>query len=508
MTPKMPLIRFIKRDTGLKILFVATEAAPFIKIGGLGEVMYALPRALRELGHDARVIIPKYASITGDKYKFQYHVEGLAINDKSENSERSIICNVKILEQDSGERTTNYFLENQEYFEQRGSVYGYDDDAARWTVLCRGTLEFIKKNDWIPDVIVGSDWQGGLIPNLIKTEYANDPVISKIATVFSIHNLHYQGMFDHHHINELDYDDGQSTIPTLSDARLLKTNFMRRGIRYADVINTVSPTYAQEIITREYGELLDTILQERRSRIFGILNGIDYVSNNPISNPHVEFKYNQKSLSERAKNKVFLQKKFNLEENLDVPIFAIVSRLSEQKGLDLLVETIEPLLNNYKFQFIVLGTGDSRFLTLFGDLDKKYEQVASHLSFDRALPHNIYAGADIILVPSRFEPCGLVQMEAMRYGAIPLVRKTGGLADSVEQYSPITKTGTGFVFENYDKFALFGKMVEAIEAFKYKDNWKGMQKRAMSTNFSWTKSAKEYVELFKKAIAFNKESKD
>lgn len=508
MTPKMPLMRFMKRERGLKILFVATEAFPFIKVGGLGEVMYALPKALQELDQDARVIIPKYSSIPADKYKFQSHVEGLSINDKTENGDRSIICNVKILEQNPGEPLTNYFLENQEYFEQRGSVYGYDDDAARWSVLCRGALEFIKKNDWVPDVIVASDWQGGLIPNLIKTEYAHDPIISKIATVFSIHNLHYQGMFDHHHINELDFDDGQSTIPTLSDPRLLKTNFMRRAIRYADVINTVSPTYAQEIMTSEFGELLDTILQERRSRIFGILNGIDYTSNDPAHNPHVEFKYTQKDLSARDKNKRFLQKKFNLEENPDVPIFAIVSRLSEQKGLDLLLETIEPLLNNYKFQFIVLGTGDSRFLSFFGDLDKKYNQVTTHLSFDRALPHNIYSGADIILVPSRFEPCGLVQMEAMRYGALPLVRKTGGLADSVEQYSPLTKTGTGFIFDKYDKYALFGTMVQAIETFKYKDNWRGIQKRAMSTNFSWTKSAKEYIDLFKKAINFNKESRE
>ena len=176
--------------------------------------------------------------------------------------------------------------------------------------------------------------------------------------------------------------------------------------------------------------------------------------------------------------------------------------------MDLIADTIEPLLNNYKFQLIVLGTGDSRFLSYFGDLDKKYDQVATHLSFDRVLPHIIYSGADVILVPSRFEPSGLTQMEAMRYGAIPLVRKTGGLADSVEKYSPITKTGTGFVFEKYDKFAFFGSMVEAIETFKYKDEWKKMQKRAMSSNFSWTKSAKEYVDLFNKAINFNKESKE
>jgi starch synthase len=504
MTANIQLMSFIKKKKGLKLLFVATEAAPFVKIGGLGEVLYALPKALRDMGHDVRVLIPKYSSIPAEKYTFKSHIEGIDISSNS--VDRPIICNIKTL--NTNEPIQNYFLENQEYFEQRGSVYGYDDDAARWAVLCRGALEFVKsdKNDWIPDVIVASDWQGGLIPNLMKTEYASDPVISKIAVVFSIHNLHYQGMFDHHHINELDYDDGQSAVPAVGDPRLFKANFMRRGIRYADVINTVSPNYAREITTPEYGELLDPILQERRARVFGILNGIDYTTNDPMTNPHVEFKYNSSSLSKRADNKKYLQKKFNLEENADVPIFAIVSRLSSQKGLDLLADTIEPLLNNYKFQLIILGTGESRFMSFFGDLEKKYPQVATHLSFDRALPHTIYAGADVIMVPSRFEPSGLTQMEAMRYGALPLVRKTGGLADSVEQYDPFKKTGTGFVFENYDKFAFFGAMVQAIETFKYKDSWKGIQKRAMASNFSWSKSAKEYVDLFKKAITFNRES--
>ncbi len=507
MTPKLPLMSFIGKKKGLKILFVATEAAPYVKIGGLGEVMYALPKALREIGHDARVLIPKYASIPSDKYKFDSHIDGL---DIPSGTERKIICNIKVIEGEKDDEIKNYFLENQEFFEQRGSVYGYDDDAARWAVMCRGALEFVRANTdkWTPDVIVASDWQGGLLPNLVKTEYSGDPVISKIATVFSIHNLCYQGMFDHRHINELDYDDGQSNIPSVSDPRLFKTSFMRRGIRYADVINTVSPNYAREITTPEYGELLDAILQERRSRVFGILNGIDYINNDPATNPHVEYKYSARCIADRIKNKTFLQKKFNLKEDTDVPIFAIVSRLSEQKGLDLIINMIEPLLENYEFQLIVLGTGDSRFLTYFGELDKKYPQVSTHLSFDRALPHTIYAGADVILIPSRFEPSGLTQMEAMRYGAIPLVRKTGGLADSVEKYSPKEKTGTGFVFEKYNNFALYGAMVEAIETYKYKDNWKAMQKRAMSANFSWKKSAVEYIELFKKAVNFNIESKE
>lgn len=501
-------MKFLNKNKPLKILFAAPESAPFVKIGGLGEVLRSLPSALREMDHDVRVMIPRYAVIHTDKYPMEMLVEGLQVPNGADN--KPIICNVKIFRDGmKDEEPVHYFLENQEYFEQRGSVYGYDDDAARWALLSRGTLEFVRQHtEWTPDIIVAADWQGGLIPNFLKTEYANDPVLSKIASVFSIHNIQFQGMFDPYYINELEYDDGQSAIPNIGDPRLLKTNFMKRGIRYADVVNTVSPTYAQEITTPEFGVLLDPLLKERRSRLFGILNGIDYNSNNPEENPHIEHKYSLKTIQKRKHNKVALQKKFNLEEDASTPIFAIVSRLSEQKGLELMVDTIEPLLNNYKFQLIILGSGDSRYMSLFAELEKKYDQVATHLSFDTALPHMIYAGADIVLVPSRFEPCGLTQMEAMRYGAVPLVRKTGGLADSVEAYNPSTDTGTGFVFEKYDKFAFFGAMVQAIETFKYHDRWLGIQKRAMAANFSWHKSAHEYVALFKKAIAFNNEPKE
>lgn len=493
---------FLLKSKKLKILFVASEAAPFIKIGGLGDVLYSLPNGLRDLGHDARIMIPSYASIQGEKFPMKMHLEGLRV--PSGRVGEDLICNVKTLVEIPRGCGETYFLENQEYYEQRGSVYGYDDDAARWALLCRGTLEFLRNNiEWTPDVIVASDWQGGLIPNFLKTEYAEDPVLRKIASVFSIHNLYFQGKFDHRFINELEYDDGRSTIPPIGDPKLLKTNFMRRGIRFADAINTVSPTYAKEITTPEFGELLDPLLQDRRAHLFGILNGIDYIQNDPENNPNIDFHYSVKSLSERRKNKVVLQRKFNLEEDDSIPIFAIVSRLTSQKGLVLLKDTIEPLLDNYKFQLIVLGTGESIFLSFFTELEKKYKQVATHLSFDNILPHVIYAGADVVLIPSKFEPSGLTQMEAMRYGALPLVRKTGGLADSVIGYDPCEEVGTGFTFEKYDKYAFFGAFVEAIQTYKYKDIWTQIQKRAMAANFSWDKSAVEYVGLFKKAIAFN-----
>ena len=442
----------------MKILFVASEAAPFMKVGGLGEVMYSLPRALNRLGHDARVMIPLYATINLEKFPSSMLLESLPVPMGMTDP---VMCNIKIREsqEHNGESSvTTYFLENMEYYEKRANVYGYDDDAARWALLSRGVLEFVKRSDaWRPNIIVAADWQGGLIPNYLQSVYKQDPILSKIASVFSIHNLHYQGTFDHNFVTEMDYDDGQSEIPAITDSRLLKINFMRRGIRYADVVNTVSPTYAKEITTPEYGEKLEELLAERRSRLFGILNGIDYTSNNPENDSRITHSYGPRHLKERKKNKFVLRQKFNLPDGPgnDAPIIGIVSRLSEQKGLDLVMEVLEPLLKTTDFQFVVVGTGDSKYLGYFQDMDKRYDNVAAHLSYDDVLPHLIYAGADLVLIPSRYEPCGLTQMEAMRYGAIPIVRKTGGLADSVENFSPRNDTGNGFVFESYDSYALF-----------------------------------------------------
>jgi starch synthase len=479
-----------------KILFVGSEAAPFIKVGGLGEVLYALPMALAELGHDVRVMIPKYSTIDSEKFPMEMTAEHIAVpNPEGED----LICNVK--EYKNGEKFINYFLENEEYYEKRGSVYGYDDDAARWALLARGTLEFIRsEHGWKPDIIVANDWQGGLIPNYLRCEYEDDPKLEKIAVIFVIHNIHFQGTIDYRHQTELDYDDGQSAIPAITEERITKLNFMRRGIRYADVINTVSPTYAREITTPEYGELLDPLLAERRSRLFGILNGINYDQYNPKTNPYVEYPYEAEDVHERQKNKKILQQKFNLPEREDVFVAAIVSRLADQKGLDLVLETIEPLLKNFDFQFVILGTGDSKYIAFFDELGKKYPEVATHLSYDPILPHVIYAGADAIMLPSRFEPSGLTQMEAMRYGAIPIVRKVGGLTDSVTDYNPEENTGTGFGFDSYEPYALVGAFVRAHTTYHYPKMWKGIVERAMKKNFSWEHSAQDYVKLFERAL--------
>ncbi|HUD03970.1 MAG TPA: glycogen/starch synthase [Candidatus Paceibacterota bacterium] len=488
----------------LKILFVAAEAAPFAKVGGLGSVMYSLTKALSRLGHDVRVMMPRYLSISDEAYHLTLEYKGLKVPTGNEKGETDLVCNVKRYNPgtDSEDPVITYFLENQEYYEQRANVYGYADDAARWLMLCRGALEFVRaKTGWTPDVIVSCDWQAALIPNLLKTVYKADPILSKVASVLSIHNLYFQGMFDHHFVSEMDFDDGHSPVPPMESERLSKINWMRRGIIYADIVNTVSPNYAKEIMTKDYGELLDELLRERKSRLSGILNGIDYMVWNPKTDPYIAETYDAHTLEMRQKNKVALQERFGLPVNPKAFVVAYVGRFTKQKGLDLFSPIAETLLRELPMQFIAVGEGDADIMTFLHDLETKFpDKVAVHLKFDPILPHIVDAGTDAIIMPSRFEPCGLSQMEAMRMGAIPIVRKTGGLADSVEDYNPEKGTGTGFVFEKFDSSSLMVAFIRAFENFRDKPKWRALQARAMEKDFSWDNSAKKYAALFVRAI--------
>lgn len=503
-----------------RVLFIAPEANPFAKAGGLGEVMFALPRALNKIGCDARLMIPRYAGIDLDKFHLKMEYEHLEVPTDSKSNKDTepefLICNVRKYvpqERKNSKRklpVITYFLENQEYYEKRSNVYGYSDDAARWALFCRGVLEFFRRSsDWTPDIIVASDWQTGFLANYLKTSYKDYPRLANISTVFMIHNLYYQGMFDHRYVSEMDFDDGQSALPSLFDPRLLKINGMRRGIMYSDLITTVSPTYSQEIMTKDFGELLEELLKERRSRIHGVLNGIDYDDFNPETDTHIVSNYSIKKMIGRTKNKQELQSRFNLPKEKNTPILAIVSRLVEQKGFDLLFDVAEPLIKELNFQLIVLGTGEAKFMGFFKDLAERYpKNVGAHLSFDPVLPRLVYSGADMILIPSKFEPCGLVQMEAMRYGAVPIVRKTGGLADSVIDYNSNTGVGNGFTFTDFHSLSLSLAIARACEHFKNLAVWKNIQKQAMEANFSWENSAKEYTRLFETAMDFHNRTKE
>ncbi len=492
---------------GLKVLFVSPEASPFAKVGGLGSVTYALPKALNRLGHDARVMMPRYISIDNETYHLEKTVDGLKVPTGNKTGVSELICNVKkYTPKTEDDPVTTYFLENQEYYELRANVYGYGDDPLRWALLCRGVLEFLKQDQtWTPDIIVAADWQGGFLPNFLKTVYKDDPILSKITTVFTIHNLYYQGMFDHRYVNEMDYDDGHSPIPAFEDDRLMKINAMRRGIMCADAVTTVSPTYAKEIMTKEYGEFMDELLKERRGVLAGILNGIDYEYWDPKHDPYLVHHFGPTTLETRLKNKKTLQERFNLPEDKNTFVIGIVSRLTKQKGFDLMKAITDTLLQELPMQLVLVGEGEGEFMDLFKELETKYpEKVAANLKFDTALPHLVYAGADAILIPSKFEPSGLTQMEAMRMGAVPIVRKTGGLADSVEDYNPNKESGTGFVFERFDPSSLMIALIRAFENYRDKKKWQGLQKRAMQQDFSWDRSAKEYVAFFERVIKFSK----
>lgn len=480
---------------GLKVLFVATEAAPFAQAGGLGSFMFALPLALNKLGVDSRIFIPRYGTIDSQKYKLEMEFEGLKVPTDQPGQYSHLVCNIK--KYFSEKTPPAYFLENMEYYEKRANVYGYSDDHVRWMLLCRGVLEFLKVSEWKPEIIFASDWHTGLIPNYLKTVYKENQILSKIKTIFAIHNLSYQGMCDFRFVKESEKDNGREPIPDFFNPRAGKLNWMLRGIIYSDLIITVSPTYSKEILTPEYGEGLDKILAEHQGKIFGILNGIDIAFYNPQTNPHIPFHYNSKTLEKKLKNKIELQKKFRLQEDPDLFLIGMVSRLTEQKGFDLIEKIIEKLLKYLRIQFVFLGDGETRYKEMLKKIAEKFPGKVGYLfEFDPFLPHLLYAGSDALLIPSKFEPCGIVQMEAMRYGCVPIARKTGGLADSILDFNPEKNEGDGFLFREYEPYALFSTICRAEATYRIKKIWKEIVKRAMEKNFSWENSAKEYIRIF------------
>jgi len=483
---------FIKKifPEKLKVLFVASEVFPFAKAGGLGDVIYSLSLSLNKLGHDVRVMIPFYGTIDREKYKTSTEIAKLEVPTDQAGDYPFLVCAVK-------KHQNTYFLENMEYYEQRANVYGYADDHIRWILLCRGALEFLKKSTWKPDVIVAADWQTGLIPNYIKTRYGNE--FSKTAVVFAIHNLQYQGMCDFRFMPETERDSGSEPIPDFFNPRLAKLNWLLRGVLYSQRIVTVSPAYAEEILTPEFGEGLHKVFEEKRDKIDGILNGIAQEDHNPETSPHIFKKYSFKKLSGKKENKRKLQERFGLPQDEKAFLISMVTRLVQQKGFDLLEQIGENIFKNLNIQLIVAGDGESRYKEMIDGFSKKFpDKVKYHLQFDDKLPHQIFAGSDGLLMPSKFEPCGVTQMQAMKYGCLPIARKTGGLASTIKDCN--CTAGTGFLFEAYEPTALYTALVRAHTVFQFKDIWQKMLERAMKKDFSWTHSAKRYLEVFNQAI--------
>lgn len=494
-----------KKRKSLRILFVAAEVAPFASMGGLSQVMFFLPRALKKFGHDVRVMVPRFGFIDDKKFKLKMEFSGLKVPTGMRQGVKELVCNVKRF--DGGVREAPvYFLENMEYYEKRVNVYGYSDDHIRFALLSRGALEFLKHSDWQPDVVNSHDWHTGYLPNFLRTVYNRDPKLRKLASVYSTHNLHLQGNFDFRNASDLDFDDGKSPLAGFfDDNKLQKQNPVKRGIIYSDIFITVSETYAREMMTPEYGEGLDQLIKEVRTKAYGVLNGLDYDDFDPTADKIIKTNFGVKTLEKRVENKKDLQKSFNLPAD-SVPVLAMIGRFDEQKGLDLVVEVLPRLMEEYQFQFIVLGDGAQNYKSFFRELEEKYPQrVATHLQSDFTLPRKIFAGADIVLLPSRYEPGGIVALEAMRYGAVPLVRATGGLADSVTDFDPAKNEGTGFSFREFSPWSFYGAVVRALETYKNPQVWRGIVRQAMREDFSWEHAAKRYIDLYDRAIDFRRE---
>lgn len=495
----------------LKVLFVSAEVAPFSSVGGLSQVSYFLPRALLKLGVDVRIFTPKYGTINEAKFPTKMVARGMTVpTGESAESDRptELVCNVKVFGEEKKGEPTVYFLENMEYFEMRANVYGYSDDHIRFGLLSRGAVEFVKQGYFQPDIIHANDWHTGYLPNYLSELAKEHPSIGKVATLLSVHNL-FQGNFDFEHASEMDFDDGKSALAPFFSDQFLKQNPLKRGTIYSDLVNTVSETYAREIMTEEYGKNLASLFKELQTKIFGVLNGLDYTDFNPQTDKLIKRNFTARSINGRVENKKDLQKHFGLEVNPDKPLLAFWGRLNWQKGIDLIMATMDFILGELDAQLIVMGKpDDDAYRKFFTELEQKYPgKVGTHLMANFALPRKIASGADMFLAPSRYEPGGIVVIEAMRYGCVPIVRDTGGLADAVEDFDPKKDVGTGFKFKRYAPEGLLVAIVRAIEAYRNRNQWMRLVRRMMEVDFSWKESAKKYVDLYTRAVEFHRDSR-
>ena len=472
----------------MKVLYVAAEAVPFAKTGGLADVAGSLPKALKEDGVDVRVIMPKFGKIP-EKYRDNMeHVYDGEINV----AWRSKFVGLDKYELDG---VTYYFVDNEEYFNREG-FYGYDDDAERFSFFCRAVLNLLPAMDFWPDVINTNDWHAGLVNVFLKLEHMGDARYDNIKTVYTIHNLKYQGVFPKNVMADvlgLDWKYFNNGDLEFYDA----VNFMKGGIIYADHVTTVSKTYANEIQYPYFGEHLDGLLRARQDDLTGIVNGIDYDAYNPATDEMIFEKYDADCLYRKANNKTELQNKLGLPVDRNVPLVAIVSRLVEPKGMDLIVRMMDEILQHEHIQLVVLGTGEKRYEDWFKGLAWRFpKEVSTNIYFSNELAHRIYASADIFLMPSNYEPCGIGQLIALRYGTIPVVRLTGGLRDTVTQYDKYTGKGNGFVFENYNAHEMMYSLKRALSAYENYEIWHRIQENAVHSDFSWKNSAKEYEALY------------
>lgn len=472
----------------VKVLFVASEAVPFIKTGGLADVMGSLPKALASQGIDARVVIPKYSRISSETQKDMKEVYAGTVNL----AWRQLYYGVDEVEQD-GVKT--YFIDNEWYF-KREMLYGYGDDDERFAFFSRAVLAMLPHIGFQPDIIHCNDWHTGLTGVFLKEDFYHDDFYKGMKVIYTIHNLKYQGIFPPSVMEDI-----IGLPPSLFTNGNLEcdgcVNYMKAGLVYADYITTVSSTYAQEITYPYFGEKLDGYIRTCSDRIMGIINGLDEDAYDPADDTFIAVPYDAKNVMEKKPlNKEALQKRLGLPVLRNVPLLAIVSRLVESKGMDLILHIADELLEE-DVQLVLIGTGDQNYEDAFRALASRHPtKVSVNLLFSEELAHCVYAGADIFLMPSRYEPCGLSQLISLKYGTIPIVRETGGLKDTVIPYNKYTHKGNGLRFENFNAHELLFTTKQALGYFEDTYVWNQIVHNAITSDYSWNKSARAYADLY------------
>jgi starch synthase len=488
----------------LRIMLVASEAVPFAKTGGLADVAGALPKALKELGHDVRIVMPRYGSINPHQYNLKSLPRPLGVPMGILGEQWCAVLEGKL----PNSHVPIYFLEHILHY-GRQALYndangvGFLDNDNRFIFLSRASLQLCKMLHFAPDIVHANDWHTSVVPLLLNTLYRYDPNFQHTASILTVHNMQYQGLFykgamdvlgidwKHFNMHELEWHD--------------HVNFLKGGICHATLWNTVSQGYAEEIQTSQYGYGLEGVARHHASTLRGIINGIDYTTWNPETDKHITAHYSETHLSGKHTCKRTLQRIFGLPERDNVPVFGIISRLVDQKGIDVLAESMTGIMS-YDIQFVMLGTGESWAHDYFSHCTTVWpEKFGCYIGYDEALAHQIEAGCDFYVMPSRFEPCGLNQLYSLRYGTLPIIRSTGGLKDTVENFHEKRGTGTGFCFDDLNAHALYNTIGWAVYTwYNNPTAYKTMQKNAMKKRFTWEDSARKYLEMYDEAIVLKR----
>jgi len=490
--------------TQLRIVMLASECVPFAKSGGLADVVGALPHALRALGHDVIVVMPKYASIDAAKHKLQRSFEQMCVWMGNEEE----WCAVDTTRTSDG--VPVYFIDSEKYFARDGLYHDadfrdYGDNPRRYAFLTRAGLQLCHDMRFSPHIVHAHDWQTALAPAYLKVWHWNNPVLGRAASVLTIHNIGYQGVYGAEHYDYVGLQWRNFTSDKLEDHG--RMNYLKGGIQYADMVTTVSPTYASETKTPEYAHGLAPYLNDRGADFAGVLNGVDYAQWDPSVDRLIPAQYSGDDLGGKAVCKAALQERLGLDVDPTIPVMGVVSRFADQKGLDLLAACIEDVVRDMRVQFVVLGSGDRGLEARYSELPHIYPgRIGSYIGYSNELAHWIEAGADFFLMPSRYEPCGLNQIYSLKYGTLPIVRDTGGLADTVVQYDERSGGGTGFKFQELSPRAIYYTVGWAVSTWYDRSHHiDELRRRGMAQRFSWEESARGYLQVYERAMA-NKEA--